>query len=138
MRPTEVLLIEDCAGDALLITQILEDSPIPVRVRHAHDGLEALIMLETHVSQPDLVIMDWNMPIVSGSGVLERYHPRHVPVVVFSSSWNEAERRRSLELGAQEFVRKPMHLQTFRDAICGIVERWAGQEIAPASTPSSL
>ena len=138
MRPTEVLLIEDSAGDALLITQILEDSPIPVRVRHARDGGEALMMLETHVSQPDLVIMDWNMPIVSGSGVLERYHPRHVPVVVFSSSWNEAERRRSLELGAQEFVRKPMHLQAFKDAICGFVERWADQKKSPGSTQSSI
>src|ERR1700732_4340789 len=117
MKPSEVLLIEDSAGDALLITQILEESPIPVRVQHAWDGSEALVMLETHVSQPDLVIMDWNMPVMSGSGVLERYHPENVPVVVFSSSWNEAEKRRSLPLGAREFVRKPMQLRAFEDAI---------------------
>ena len=134
MKPSEVLLIEDSAGDALLITQILEESPIPVRVQHAWDGSEALLMLETHVSQPDLVIMDWNMPMVSGSGVLERYHPANVPVIVFSSSWNETERWRSLELGAQEFVRKPMNLQAFKDAVCGILERWAGKR--PAAGPA--
>ncbi len=129
MKTREVLLIEDSPGDALLITKTLEDSPIPVKVQHARDGSEALLMLETHVSQPDLVIMDWNMPVMSGSGVLERYHPENVPVVVFSSSWNEAENRRSLELGAREFVRKPMQLQAFEDAVGAIVQKWAGWEV---------
>jgi CheY-like chemotaxis protein len=125
MKPSEVLLVEDNAGDALLIAQILADSAIPVKLHHARDGIEALLMLANSVLKPDLVILDLNVPNLSGCAVLERYHPKDVPVVVFSSSWNEADRTRSLELGAQEFVRKPMHLEAFKDAVCGMVEKWA-------------
>ena len=133
MKPSEVLLIEDSAGDALLITQILEESPIPVRVQHAWDGSEALLMLETHVSQPDLVIMDWNMPMVSGSGVLERYHPANVPVIVFSSSWNEADSKRALSLGAREFIRKPSTYDSYVESVCGIIEKWGSTDNPQAS-----
>ncbi len=126
IKPSEVLLVEDNAGDALLIAQVLaEDSSISVHLHHARDGMEALLMLANGVTKPDLVILDLNVPNLSGCAVLERYHPKDVPVVVFSSSWNEADRRRSLELGAQEFVRKPMHLQAFKDAVCEMVKKWA-------------
>jgi len=126
MKPSEVLLVEDNAGDALLIAQVLaEDSTIPVHLQHARDGMEALLMLANSDTKPDLVILDLNVPNLSGCAVLEQYHPKDVPVVVFSSSWNEADRRRSLELGAQEFIRKPMHLQAFKDAVCGMVKKWA-------------
>ena len=125
MKPSEVLLVEDNAGDALLIAQVLADSEVPVRLHHARDGMEALLMLAHQIGKPDLVILDLNVPNLSGCGVLERYHPKDVPVVVFSSCVDETERRRSLELGAQEFIRKPMRLQAFKDAVCGMVEKWA-------------
>lgn len=124
MKPSEVLLVEDNPGDALLIAQVLAESEIPVNLHHARDGMEALLMLANNVTKPDLVILDLNMRNLSGYDVLERYHPKDVPVIVFSSSWNDADRRRSLELGAQEFVRKPMHLEAFKDAVCGMVEKW--------------
>jgi CheY-like chemotaxis protein len=125
MKPSEVLLVEDNAGDALLIAQVLADSEIPVKLHHARDGMEALLLLANKVNKPDLVILDLNVPNLSGCAVLERYHPKDVPVVVFSSSWDDGDRRRSLALGAQEFVRKPIRLQAFKDAVCGMVEKWA-------------
>jgi CheY-like chemotaxis protein len=118
-------LKEDNEGDALLIAQVLADYAISVKLHHARDGVEALLMLANRVIKPDLVILDLNVPNLSGCAVLERYHPKDVPVVVFSSSWNETDRTRPLELGAQEFVRKPMHLEAFKDTVCGIVEKWA-------------
>ena len=82
-------------------------------------------MLAHQMGKPDLVILDLNVPNLSGHAVLERYHPTDVPVVVFSSSWDEGDRQRSLDLGAQEFVRKPMRLEEFKSAVCGMVEKWA-------------
>ena len=89
MKPIEILLVEDNAGDALLIDEVLRESSTPVNLHVARDGMQALLMLAGDLAKPDLIILDLNMPILSGHAMLEKYHPVNVPVVVFSSSWNE-------------------------------------------------
>jgi DNA-binding NtrC family response regulator len=130
MKPVEVLLVEDNAGDTLLIQQTLAEGPIPVRLHVARDGEQALLMLDDPDFSPGLIILDLNIPRIPGSAVLERYHSQKTPIVIFSSSWNEAEISRAMELGAREFAQKPTDLQAFGDVICGMVERWALREEA--------
>jgi CheY-like chemotaxis protein len=124
MKPIEVLLIEDNAGDTLLIQQTLAEGSIPVNVHVATDGEQALEMLNNPEFRPGLIILDLNIPRIPGSAVLERCQSK-TPIVIFSSSWNQAEVNRALELGAREFARKPTELQAFTDTVCGMVERWA-------------
>jgi DNA-binding response OmpR family regulator len=73
--------------------------------------------------KPDLIILDLDIPRVSGTALLEVWGPTHAPVVVFSSSLNE--RPRVLQLGAREFVPKPADFQAFTDAVREIVRKWA-------------
>lgn len=134
MKPVEVLLVEDNAGDTLLIQQILSEGSIPVRIHVARDGEQALQMLDNPDFSPGLVILDLNIPRVPGSAVLERYHSAKTPIVIFSSSWNEAEISRAMELGAREFAQKPTDLQAFSDVVCGMVERWAIREDSGATS----
>jgi CheY-like chemotaxis protein len=124
VEPIEVLLVEDNAGDALLIRQILDESSTPINLHVANDGMQALFMLAGDLVHLDLIILDLNLPILSGHTVLERFHPANIPIVVFSSSWNTGEVQRGLALGAREFVRKPMDLESYRNAVRGIVEKW--------------
>jgi DNA-binding response OmpR family regulator len=132
MKPIEVLLVEDDTGEALLIGEILAGSPLPVSLRIARDGMAALLMLASGVFQPDLIIVDLSIPYISGHGVIERFHPNDVPVVVFSSSLNEADKLRAIELGAREYVQKPMDLRAYTDAVRGIVEKWTLQRAKTA------
>lgn len=122
MTPIDVLLVEDNAGDAFLISQIVAEAPVPVRLHVARDGVEALFKLAER--PPDLVILDLSLPAVSGHEVLRHYHPLDVPVVVFSSSGSELDRRRALEAGAREFVQKPSHVDHYKRAVLGIIEKW--------------
>ncbi len=124
MRPLEILFVEDCVGDVLLTSQILAESSIPVRLQVAQNGLEAILMLGHPVVKPDLVILDLNIPEVPGHAVLKRYRPRDVPVVVFSSSSNDADKRQALSLGACDYVQKPMDLEAYRDAVRGMIRDW--------------
>jgi CheY-like chemotaxis protein len=126
MRAPEILLIDDSPGDVLLISRILEELSISVKLHLAWDGRQALAMLP--YLKLDLVILDLNMPMLGGFDVLERRDSKELPIVVFTSSGDEADRRRSLELGAREFIQKPMSLQAFKEAVRGIVERWAARE----------
>lgn len=124
MEPIEVLLVESYAGDTLLTSQILANCPTPVNLHVARDGLQAILMLSRGTFHPDLVILELSIPEISGHDVLERYHPKEVPVVVFTSYWNEADQRRAFALGAREYIQKPRDLDGFRDAVLGIIQRW--------------
>jgi two-component system response regulator len=128
MKRIEILLVEDNAGDTLLIQQTLAEGSIPVRIHVARDGEQALQMLDNPEFHPGLVILDLNLPRIPGSAVLERYHSAKTPIVVFTSSWNDAEIRRAMDLGARQFAQKPTDLQAFSDVVCQMVEKWALRE----------
>lgn len=123
----EILLIEDNAGDTVLIRQILTELSVPVNLHIARDGEDALTMLNGGYFQPELIILDLNIPRIAGITLLERWQANDVPVVVFSSSLDSAEKDRVLELGAREFVGKPTKLEAYVRAVRGIIERWGGQ-----------
>jgi CheY-like chemotaxis protein len=126
MKPIDVLLAEDNAGDVVLVAMILDEYPTPVKLHIARDGMDALMLLASGTFRPDLVIVDLNLPNVSGYGLIERFHPDDVPVVVFSSSVNQADIQRALDLGAREFVKKPATLAAYTDAVRGMVQKWVG------------
>lgn len=129
-RP-DVLLVEDSIGDVLLASQILGEMPIQLRV--VRDGLQALLVLGDPRFQPAAVILDLNIPYVSGQELLAQYHPQKPPIVVFTSSWNENEKHKALAMGARECVVKPMDLDAYTAALRCIVERWVlsdGPELA--------
>ena len=121
----EVLLVEDNAGDALLVGQALADCPTKVNLHIARDGEQALLMLTDPYFKPNLILLDLNIPRITGLALLERWQSIDIPIVVFSSSLNEAEQKRVVELGAKEFISKPTDIQAFIDAVCAIVQRWA-------------
>ena len=130
----EILLVEDNAGDAVLIRQILADAAVPVNLHIVRDGEQALTLLSDAHFRPSLIILDLNIPRIPGTALLERWKSQNIPVVVFSSSLNEAERARVMELGAREFVQKPTDIEAFTAAVSGMVERYAGpDETRPAA-----
>jgi DNA-binding NarL/FixJ family response regulator len=118
-----VLLIEDNAGDVLLIRQILAGLPFSVKVSTALDGEQAAHLLADPEIKPDLIILDLNIPKIPGLALLGRYQPA-APVVVFSSSSNEHERKQAMDLGARKFVHKPLEVDEFAKAVIKIVQDW--------------
>jgi CheY-like chemotaxis protein len=126
METIEVLLVEDNPADVLLVRVALRQIPFALELLVAKDGEQALKMLSSPSFQPQLIILDLNMPRVDGQSVLQQYHRTEVPIVIFSSSENKAEVQRALALGACECVQKPVGFEPYADAIRGIVERWIG------------
>jgi DNA-binding response OmpR family regulator len=133
MEKMEILLVEDNAGDAVLIRQILAEASQRVNLHIARDGEQALTMLGDAHFRPTLIILDLNIPRISGAALLERWKSNATPIVVFSSSLSEMERDRVLALGAQEFIQKPTDLKVFTEVVCAIVERYAGPGGSKAS-----
>ena len=124
MSPSEVLLVEDNAGDALLIRQALAESRISVHLQIARDVDQALQILHEPDFKPDLIILDLNLPRTSGYSVLG-LGLKKTPVVVFTASLKETDEERALSLGAKEFVHKPSELEAYKTAVCRFVRKWA-------------
>ncbi len=123
----KILLIEDNPGDVILIQQILTATLASVEIRVAMDGEQALRMLCDTDLNPDLIILDLNIPKVPGIAILAQCKPA-APVVVFSSSSNPTEIQRVTELGVREFVHKPIDFDEFEKVVKRMIQDWASSK----------
>jgi two-component system, OmpR family, phosphate regulon response regulator PhoB len=78
-------------------------------VAQAYDGEEAVVMLDERT--PDLVLLDWMLPQLSGLELCRRLRRRqataHVPIIMLTARGEEPDRLRGLETGADDFITKP-------------------------------
>ena len=103
----QVLVVEDEPAQRELLTYNLEKEGFAVR--SAGNGEEALLMIAE--APPDLVILDWMMPRVSGIEVCRqlksRNETRHIPIIMLSARSEDVDTVRGLETGADDYVIKP-------------------------------
>lgn len=125
-QPIDILLVEDDPGDELMTREAFEDNKIGNTLHVAHDGQEALDFLyqqgdHADAPQPDLILLDLNLPRYDGRQVLERIKAdpqlAHIPVVVLTTSAAEEDILRSYKLHANAYVTKPVDLDQFVAAI---------------------
>lgn len=121
-----VLLVEDNEADEELARLCLGELYDSLDVDVESDGQSALQRLDTTDSLPGLVLLDLNLPLVSGQEVLQtmRAHPRlrTVPVVILSSSGAPHDRREAYEGGANAYIIKPMSFNELRRALRVVTE----------------
>ncbi len=128
-----LLLVEDNPSDVLLIREALRRCPVPADVVIAYDGEQALVSLAKF--RPDLIVLDLNLPRLSGLGVLRALKDASgIPVAVFTGSDVPEDRKAALELGASEYLTKPGDFEGYMSAICGILQRRFSGEGTAAST----
>ena len=115
--PAKILLAEDNPADVYLIEEALREHQVPFEIVVAEDGEAAIRMIESGQVQPDLVLLDLNMPKRSGGEVLTRLRQqpqcRTLPVMVLTSSDSPVDREEAMRLGATSFIRKPTGLDEF-------------------------
>lgn len=132
-RPIQILLVEDNPGDVRLTREALRDVKIRNVLTVAHDGIEAMRMLRREgehasLSLPDLVLLDLNLPGMSGQEVLREIKTdpdlRQVPVIIVTSSEAEEDVLKSYQLQCNAFVTKPLALEQFVKVVRSIEQFW--------------
>lgn len=119
-RPS-ILLIEDNEADAFLVQQALKQHDVRANLRVLQDGGQASDFFDAvqngMMTCPDLVILDLNLPKLSGHEVLQKMRNgntcREVPVVVLSSSAVFADTKESKRLGVACHIQKPSDFEEF-------------------------
>lgn len=132
-RPLRVLIVEDNPGDVRLIKEAFHETNESVVTAMAKDGVEALDYLFKragfeNVWQPDLMMLDLNLPKMGGHEVLAAVkcdiHLQHIPVIVFSSSAAPKDVTGAYGLGANCYVTKPADLDELFGVIALIDKFW--------------
>jgi len=135
MRSRIILLVEDNADDVDLTVRAFEKSQILHQMVVVRDGQEALDYLFAEGAfagrdpqSPEVVLLDLNLPKLNGLDVLRRMRAdertRRIPVVMLTSSKEEADRLQSYNLGANSFVRKPVNFAEFLAAALQLGVYW--------------
>ncbi|MCU7808961.1 MAG: response regulator [Candidatus Thiodiazotropha sp. (ex Semelilucina semeliformis)] len=138
MKKNHILLVEDNPDDELLAMRALKKNNILNEVRVARDGAEALDYLEGLAEEetlPELILLDLQLPKVSGLEVLKaiRDNPRTqlLPVVILTSSDEEKDLVSSYQLGANSYIRKPVDFSQFVEAVQQLGIYWLVLNLTP-------
>ena len=111
IRQPQVLLVEDEPAQREVLAYNLEAEGYAVR--RAENGEEAMLLIAE--AAPDLVILDWMMPLMSGIEVCRQIKSkdstRQIPVIMLSARSEEVDAVRGLETGADDYVVKPYALR---------------------------
>ncbi len=103
----QILLVEDERAQREVLSYNLEAEGFIVRC--AENGEDALLLIEEAL--PDLVVLDWMMPLMSGiemcRQIKTRDDTRHIPVIMLSARSEDVDKVRGLDTGADDYVIKP-------------------------------
>ncbi len=125
-----VLVVEDEASLALLLSYNLEAEGY--QVERAERGDEAELKLAEN--PPDLVILDWMLPGVSGLEICRRLRAREatktLPVIMLTARGDEGERVRGLSVGADDYVVKPFSVPELMARVRALLRRSKPERVA--------
>jgi CheY-like chemotaxis protein len=125
-KPVTIIMIEDDAGHARLIERNIRRAGVTNEIIHFADGTSSRAYFEQLRNQladvtPILVLLDLNLPDVSGIDILEYLkgdgHLRLAPVIVLTTTDDQSEIKRCYDLGCNVYITKPVDYEQFATAI---------------------
>lgn len=131
--PVEILLVEDNPGDVRLTQEALKDAKVKNNLSVVVNGADALAFLKREgdyiqAPQPDLILLDLNLPVKSGMEVLKEIKAdgafRSIPVVILTTSEAEEDILKAYNLNANCYVTKPLDINQFVKVVKSIEDFW--------------
>jgi CheY-like chemotaxis protein len=126
--PVEIVMVEDDEGHARLIEKNIRRAGVNNRIVPFPNGTEAVKYLfgadgsgSINKSKPMLVLLDLNLPDMTGVDILKRIktndHLKRIPVVVLTTTDDAVEIQRCYDLGCNVYITKPVNYDNFANAI---------------------
>jgi CheY-like chemotaxis protein len=126
MTYKNILLIDDDDDDQEIFLAALGEIDKSINCTIANNGREALEKLNSNDENPDIIILDLNMPLMNGQQFLmeikrsEKY--KEIPVIILSTTSHRATIELVMDLGAQQFFSKPDSFEDLIDILKSILK----------------
>jgi DNA-binding response OmpR family regulator len=136
MREYRIFMVEDNPADVLFVREALKHHEIAFSLEHYLSGEDALKALTAMQQAPDLVLLDINLPRLSGFELLKRARNHgllaDVPVAIITSSVAAVDKTTGQRLGIDAYIVKPSDYEEFMTEVGGtiakLLQRGAGGE----------
>lgn len=121
-KKAKILAVDDSFTNNLLLEGILESEGYSIRT--AYNASEALEEIDKEI--PDLMLLDLMMPYVNGFKLLQKVKENktttNIPVIIISAKTDTNDIKKAFELGAIDYIKKPINIQALVDKIEFILE----------------
>lgn len=135
----QIVVADDDLDDQEMIKLAFQNINTAFEMIPVYNGLQLMDYIMQRASykdvkqHPDLIILDLNMPVMDGFEVLSELHTdkklRDLPVYVLSTSWQDFDKQKVIQLGARGFYTKPVSIKEL-NRIC--------EEVCSLAFPDSL
>lgn len=132
-RSLNILLIEDDAIEVMKFNRVLSKLELKHKIIESNNGEEALEILKVKQIIPDIIILDLNMPKLSGIEFLTILKNdeilKYIPAIVLSTSSNHRDMLECYKIGIAGYILKPLKYEDYVSRINRLLDYWSINEI---------
>lgn len=132
-KSLNILLIEDHLIEIVKFKKTVSYHDLQHNIIEARDADEAFKLLEDKNKLPDLILLDLNMPRISGVeflSILKKDEDlRHIPTVILTTSDNQKDLEECYRIGVSGYVLKPLKYKDYETKIAAILTYWSLNEL---------
>ncbi len=128
-----ILFIEDDAIESMKLQRTITKLGMRHKIQNAHNGEEALTLLNSVDQLPDLILLDLNMPRMNGIEFLDVLKQdeklKYLPTIILTTSQNRADLLECFRIGIAGYIIKPLKYAEYESKLQRVLEYWEINEL---------
>jgi len=132
-KKLKILLIEDDSIEIMKLHRTISSKGLNHSVIEAHNGVEALDILQNKETLPDLILLDLNMPKINGIEFLSILKAdailKYLPTIILTTSNNHKDVLECYKIGIAGYIIKPLKYDDYVDKIDRVLAYWSINEL---------
>ena len=132
-KSLKILLVEDNLIEIMKMKRTISLLDLEHTIQEANNGEEALKFLESTSKLPDIILLDLNMPKISGIEFLkitkQNDDLKHIPVIILTTSSNQKDLIECYRTGMSGYVLKPLKYEDYVSKIEKLLAYWSMNEL---------
>ncbi|WP_298496309.1 response regulator [uncultured Algibacter sp.] len=133
MKALNILLIEDDMIEVMKFNRTISSLKLNHKITEANNGEEALKILEKKDELPDIILLDLNMPKISGIEFLSILKNddilKYIPTIILTTSSNQKDLLECYKIGIAGYVLKPLKYEEYTSKIEKLLAYWSINEL---------